>query len=79
MKTKKCNLINGAYTVERRYNAVQFITIFPTAAAELKSNFKLTIDTPYIALMGELWSVYHEDFEENRFYFGDPPPATIVD
>ena len=34
-------------------------------AAERKSNFKLTIATPYLTLTGELWGVYYEDFEEN--------------
>ena len=35
-----------------------------TTAAERKSDFKLTTDTPYPTLMGELWGVYYEDFEE---------------
>ena len=35
------------------------------AAAEHKQNFKLTIDTPYLALTGELWGVSYENFEEN--------------
>ena len=34
-------------------------------AAELKPDFKLATDTPYLALMGELWGVYCEDFAEN--------------
>ena len=33
--------------------------------AELKSDFKLTTGTPYLALMGELWGVYCEDFVES--------------
>ena len=32
--------------------------------AKLKSDFKLTTATPYLALMGELWGVYCEDFEK---------------
>ena len=32
---------------------------------ERKSNFWLTTDTPYLALTGELWGVYYENFEEN--------------
>ena len=32
---------------------------------ELKSDFKLTNDTPYLALTGELWAVYCKDFGEN--------------
>ena len=34
-------------------------------ATERKSDFKLTTDTQYIALVGELWGVYYENFEEN--------------
>ena len=33
-------------------------------AAEHKTDFKLT-DNPYLALTGELWGVYCEDFGEN--------------
>ena len=35
------------------------------AAAERKSDFKHTPDTPYLALTGELWGVYCEDLGEN--------------
>ena len=35
------------------------------AAAERKSDFKLTTDTPYLALTGERWGVYCEYFGEN--------------
>ena len=34
-------------------------------SAQLKSVFKLTTDTPYLALTGEQWGVYYEGFEEN--------------
>ena len=34
-------------------------------ATELKSDFKLKTDTPYLALTGELWGVCYENFEEN--------------
>ena len=33
--------------------------------AEHKSDFKLKKDTPYMALMGEMWGVCYEDFGEN--------------
>ena len=33
--------------------------------AEHKSNIRLTKDTAYLTLMGELWDVFCEDFEEN--------------
>ena len=32
---------------------------------DLKSDLKLTTDTPYLTLTGELWGVYCEDFVEN--------------
>ena len=34
-------------------------------AAKHKSDFKLTTDTPYLALTGELWGVCGEEFWEN--------------
>ena len=34
-------------------------------AAEHKWDFKITIDTPYLALTGEVWGVYCEDLGEN--------------
>ena len=38
-----------------------------TAGTEVvyKSEFESTKDTPYLALTGELWGVYCEEFEEN--------------
>ena len=33
-------------------------------AIDRKSDFKLTIDTPYLSLTGELWGVYYDNFEE---------------
>ena len=41
-------------------------------ATECESDFKLTTDTPYLALTGELWGVYYENFEEKW------PPYTIL-
>ena len=34
-------------------------------AAEHESDINLTINTPYLALTGELWGVYSEDSGEN--------------
>ena len=34
-------------------------------AAESKYNFRIIIDTPYLAFTSELWSAYCEDFGEN--------------
>ena len=63
------NVIN---TVECRYNVVWFITILHTVttATDRKSGFKLTTDTPYLGLTGEIWDVQCENFEENwlRYY-----------
>ena len=55
------NYNNWSGTVECRYNMVQFIM----TATEHKSDIKLTADTPYLTLTGELWGVCHENFEEN--------------
>ena len=33
--------------------------------AEYISEFEHTKDTPYLALVGELWDVFYEDFEEH--------------
>ena len=40
-------------------------------ATERKSDFILTTDTPYgyLALLGELWGVYYENFEENGSHY----------
>ena len=34
-------------------------------ATEHKSDFKLTTDTLYLALTGEQWGAYYDNFEEN--------------
>ena len=34
-------------------------------AAENESDLKLTTDTPYLALMGQLWAVSWEEVTEN--------------
>ena len=33
--------------------------------ANSESDIRITNDTPYLALTGELWGVYYEDLEEN--------------
>ena len=48
-------LLHGPIYYDIPYNTV----------AECKPEFKLSKDTPYLALMGELWDVYYEDFREN--------------
>ena len=39
--------------------------------AEHKSNIRLTKDTPYRNLMGELWGVFCEDLGENWPFHND--------
>ena len=52
------------------YHDITYGTV--KTATECKSDFKfLTTDTPYLALTGELWGLYYENFEENwRRYNG---------
>ena len=58
---------------ETRYNQVplqrgpiyHYITHGTAMTAEHVSDFNLTRDTPHLALTGELWGVYCEDFGEN--------------
>ena len=38
-------------------------------ATERKSNLKLSRDTPYLALTGELWGVCSEHFKENSLRY----------
>ena len=56
------------YIFECCYDAVQNHDILYGAsmtATEHKSDFKLTTYTPYLALKGELWDVFYENFEED--------------
>ena len=39
------------------------------AATKHKSDFKLTTDTSYLTLKGELWGVCYENFEENWLWY----------
>ena len=47
-------------------------------AAECKSDFKLTKDTPYLALKDELWGVDCEDSVENWPLYYDAALYTTV-
>ena len=40
--------------------------------AESESDYRITTDTPYLALTGELWGVYCKDYGEHlpRYYNG---------
>ena len=46
-------------------------------AAEHESDFKLTTDTPYLALTGELWSVFCEDIGENWLRYNGIALCTV--
>ena len=35
--------------------------------AEIESDIRIITDTPYLALTGELWGVYHEDLGKTRY------------
>ena len=52
-------------TVKCCYNAVQLIIILHTALRWQQSNVNHTSNSQYLALTGELWGVYYEDFKEN--------------
>ena len=57
-----------SYTVECRYNAVQYIEILLKWLQKLRQNINQMLDpqkTPYLALTGELWGVFSEYFLEN--------------
>ena len=48
-----------------RSNLSRYYTRHCDYSKKRKSNFKLKTATPYLALTGELWGVYYENFEEN--------------
>ena len=52
----RSRVIRGLYCIT--YNTAMTVT-------ECKWDFNLTTDTPYLTLMGELWSVYFKDLREN--------------
>ena len=45
---------------------------------EHNSDFKLTIDTPYLTLTGQLLSVYYENFEGYWWYCNAHWHCTVV-
>ena len=45
------------------YHGITYDTAITVAESE--SDLRITTDTPYPALRGELWGVYCEDFQEN--------------
>ena len=47
------------------------------AAAEHELNFELTNDTPYLALLVEIWCVCCEKFRENWLYYNDGMPLYL--
>ena len=71
------HLANGCskHTVECRYNTgpIYHNITYDNAmtGAECVSDFNLTTDTPYLALMGEIWDVYCEAFGDNWPCYND--------
>ena len=51
------------------YNFFLFFII----VVESESDFRITTDTPYLALAGKLWDVYCKDLEENWPRFNGTP------
>ena len=47
--------------------------------AESESDIRITTDTSYLALAGELWGVYCEDFEENWPRYNDTSLYLVSD
>ena len=43
----------------------------------VKSDLKLTADTPYLTLMGKLWGVYYENSEENWLWYNGTTLYTV--
>ena len=65
---RHCNV----YLVECHYDAVQYDMILHTSLPSLRQNikqFELTKDNPYLALTGELWGVFCEDFGKNWTHY----------
>ena len=54
------------YTVENSYNAIQYNVMFYTALQLLRQNinrnFVCATDAPHLALMGELYDAWCEEF-----------------
>ena len=56
------------YTVETLYSTIYYSKYFielNMISLHNKLPFELTKDTPYLALSGELWSVFYEYFNRN--------------
>ena len=56
---------NCCNTIEFRFNICHDITFSTATMTEHKSNIKLSKNTPYLAIMGELWGVFCEYFGVN--------------
>ena len=62
--------ICAPYTVETLYSTIYYSKYFielniDTVSLHNMLLFELTKDTPYLALSGELWSVFYEYFNRN--------------
>ena len=69
------------YTVGCLNNVVQYDNIaYITAVtkSEYKSEYGPTKDTPHLTLMGELWSVFCQDFQENWLRYNNTTLYFII-
>ena len=63
MKCYNALSIQSCAVITLQYNDIAYISA--VTEVQYKSEFESTKDTPYLALMGELWGVFCEDFREN--------------
>ena len=49
--------------MQSKYHDISYVTAM--TLAEYKSDFETTKHAPYLALVGELWGVFGDDFGEN--------------
>ena len=47
-------------------------------AIERKSDFKLTTYTPYLALTGELWGIYYDNFQKKKTRYDGAALYTVL-
>ena len=62
---KNANMLSKYSQVPLKRGPIYHDIAYGTAmtAAERKSDFKLTINTPYLTLTGELWGFCYDNFE----------------
>ena len=74
-------LVSFRVIIDSRYIAVRYNTIMHTTQqfvmVKLRPDVALINDTPYLALMCELWGVFCEFFKE-KLYFDDLSRAHCI-